>query len=391
MPRRTLHGLLALISLGIIIVSTGYSTGILRAQQDAATPAATAIPTATWTPFVVTASPTPRNVFIAAALVLEQTAQAEAVGTATSTPINVVTATHTPTLQVVTNTPTPANEATATLLARHATAVALTTGTVDPARLATATDTPGATATRTPAPKATARAKATATPKPAKPTATHTPVFLLLSEMTPTATPEPRPTLVFPEPLMDRILFLSDMRDGKVRVYSMKADGTELAQLTNGWPYTRAEERDAYTADRSLRAFALREEQFGTRGKIQLFYNFYEYETVPQLTFFGAGTAWAPAWSPTEQKVAFVSNESRNDEIWVVERDQWPAIQLTFNDWAWDHHPSWSPDGTEIVFGSNRSGSRQIWIMNADGSNQRPLTPSEYEAWDPVWVKYPDT
>jgi TolB protein len=191
--------------------------------------------------------------------------------------------------------------------------------------------------------------------------------------------------------LLDHILFFSDMRDGKVRVYSMRPDGTELAQLTNGWPYTRAEERDSYTADRSLRAFALREGQFGTRGKIQLFYNFYEYDTVPQLTFFGAGTAWAPAWSPTEQKVAFVSNESRNDEIWVAERDQWPAIQLTFNDWAWDHHPSWSPDGTQIVFSSNRSGKRQLWIMDANGDNQQPLTPFEYEAWDPVWVKYPDT
>jgi len=58
--------------------------------------------------------------------------------------------------------------------------------------------------------------------------------------------------------------------------------------------------------------------------------------------------------------------------------------------WAWDRHPSFSPDGSQIVFFSNRTGIRQLWIMNADGSNQRQLTYFEWEAWDPVWVKYVD-
>ena len=127
-------------------------------------------------------------------------------------------------------------------------------------------------------------------------------------------------------------------------------------------------------------------------GLIQLFYKDTLYPDARiQLTFFGTGVAWGPAWSPTEDKVVFVSSESRNDEIWIIERDVWPPIQLTHNDWEWDHHPSFSPDGTEIVFMSNRvTGRRQLWIMDVGGENVRQLTNFTFEAWDPVWVKYPD-
>jgi len=69
---------------------------------------------------------------------------------------------------------------------------------------------------------------------------------------------------------------------------------------------------------------------------------------------------------------------------------EWPAVQLTANDWPWDKHPSWSPDGAPIVLLSNRSGSQQLWLMDVDGSNQRQLTNFAFAVWDPVWVKYTD-
>jgi Tol biopolymer transport system component len=123
---------------------------------------------------------------------------------------------------------------------------------------------------------------------------------------------------------------------------------------------------------------------------VQLFYDDSLYaSTQHQLTYFGAGVAWAPAWSPRGETVAFVSSESGNDEIWVANTNQWPATQLTKNKWEWDHHPSYSPDGSQIVFSSNRvTGRRQLWIMSASGENQAQLTNFTFEAWNPVWVKY---
>jgi Tol biopolymer transport system component len=95
-----------------------------------------------------------------------------------------------------------------------------------------------------------------------------------------------------------------------------------------------------------------------------------------------------PAWSPRGEQIAFVGTMSNGDEIYTISPNGGDPSRLTFNSWEWDKHPTWSPDGTQIAFFSNReTGRRQIWVMNADGSNQRNLSNSEFEDWDPVWVR----
>src|SRR6266566_317035 len=52
---------------------------------------------------------------------------------------------------------------------------------------------------------------------------------------------------------------------------------------------------------------------------------------------------------------------------------------------AFDANPEWSPDGTKIAFLSDRSGNNDIWVMNADGSGLTQLTTDPHIDWDPAW------
>jgi hypothetical protein len=348
-------------------------------------------PTGTPTPelLVVTSTPTPDSVFAAATRVLMATQWARVIGAATETPVNMVTATFTPTPTptsspiVLIKTPTPRNAATATFMAHYATAVALTTGTPTPfpagAVVIYVTETPP------PAPANTVR--------PPTPTRTATPIFVLLEDI---ATATPAPTEPMPDVLMGKILFLSPHLATNPRVpnaFVINPDGTGVGLLSRTTFYQRAVARDSWSADRRFYVYALREGTAAQGPLVQLFYDDAFYNSRGhQLTYFGAGTAWAPAWSPRDNVIALVSSESKNDEIWLVRPNIWPAIQVTHNEWEWDQHPSFSPDGSTIVFHSNRvTGTRQLWLMDADGKNQRQLTNFPFEAFDPVWVKYPDS
>jgi hypothetical protein len=326
------------------------------------TPTPSDTPTPTDTPewFVVTSAPTPANAVTAAAIALRQTAWATTTGTPTPLPPYVATAT--PPYVVVTRTPTPGNVATAAYLRALATSNVILTGTPTP--------TPHNLAT------------ATFTPRP-----TRTPVFVWLDQLKGTATPTLTPTPTtppIPASLRGKILFLSD-RGGKAEpaVYMLDPASGRVALLTARWPYDVASQKENVSPDGRARAFV----QNDGRGVAQVFAYSWYYGNTWQVTF-NTGTSYDPVWSPLADKLAFVSTEERNDEIYVIDVDGRNQKRLTFNRWEWDKHPTWSPDGTQIAFWSNAgSGLRQLWIMNADGTGRRVLLSSPYNDWDPVWVK----
>jgi tricorn protease len=73
----------------------------------------------------------------------------------------------------------------------------------------------------------------------------------------------------------------------------------------------------------------------------------------------GAHDKW-PAWSPDGSQIAFISDKSGEEEIWVVPQDgSGPAEQLTTGGQAMRYHPDWSPDGKSIAF-SDKDGRLQV-------------------------------
>jgi TolB protein len=60
-----------------------------------------------------------------------------------------------------------------------------------------------------------------------------------------------------------------------------------------------------------------------------------------------------PAVSPDGNQVAFVSERSGDEEIWVIPIEGGDAIRLTF-DRGEDRYPAWSPDGKRLVYSTER-------------------------------------
>ncbi|MBI3963258.1 MAG: S9 family peptidase [Deinococcus sp.] len=70
-------------------------------------------------------------------------------------------------------------------------------------------------------------------------------------------------------------------------------------------------------------------------------------------------------WDPEANKTT--------TNLWLVSKDGATLRQLTSAQYLSNTSPTWSPDGRTVAFVSNRSGSQQIWIIPRDGGEARQL------------------
>jgi Tol biopolymer transport system component len=181
-----------------------------------------------------------------------------------------------------------------------------------------------------------------------------------------------------------RLAFTSTRDTPFFDIWIMNADGSGVTRLTDSRPasfttlaYNGA---PAWCGDRI--AF------YGIRGPTRDDYNeIYVMNAdgtgVTRLTF-SAASDHSPTWSPTCDRIAFVSNRDGNNEIYVINADGTGETRLTDNT-ASDVDPAWSPDGASIAFSSNRDGNSEIYVMNVDGTNVGRLTDNAAADQRPAW------
>lgn len=122
------------------------------------------------------------------------------------------------------------------------------------------------------------------------------------------------------------IAFTGKDSAGNLQVFLMKADGTELRQLTKASP---------------------------SEGR-------------PQV----------PAWSPDGRQIALQVNSGKKySEIWIADVSTGSTQRISHHEQEYlDEWPAWFPDGRRLAFQSNRTGRMQVWTMNVDGSDQKQAT-----------------
>jgi TolB protein len=79
--------------------------------------------------------------------------------------------------------------------------------------------------------------------------------------------------------------------------------------------------------------------------------------------------SYLPVFSPDGKRIAFAATAegASSQDIFVMNVDGTNLRRVTTHPDI-DTAPTWSPSGTQIAFTSNRTGKQQIYIANADGS-----------------------
>ena len=170
----------------------------------------------------------------------------------------------------------------------------------------------------------------------------------------------------------DAVYFTSD-RDGTLNLYRYDVTGKTTEQLTRSttwdvrWPGTDHRSRIVYELGGELHVFDVAGGQ-DTRLAI----------TVPN-----DGVAMRPAHVPVERFIedfALAPGGERalfvaRGDVFTAPIENGPTRNLTNSSDAHDRWARWSPDGRRVAFISDRSGEDQVWLVDQDGmSPARPLT-----------------
>ena len=96
------------------------------------------------------------------------------------------------------------------------------------------------------------------------------------------------------------------------------------------------------------------------------------------------GMTFAPRFSPDGTKMLLTLVKKGNSDIYVMDLRSRSTTQLTNNP-AIDVSASFSPDGRNIVFNSDRGGKPQLYTMQADGRGVKRISFGDGRYNAPVW------
>lgn len=96
------------------------------------------------------------------------------------------------------------------------------------------------------------------------------------------------------------------------------------------------------------------------------------------------GMTFAPRFSPDGNHLIMSMMEKGNSDLYKMDLRSRSTTRLT-SEPAIDVSGSFSPDGRKVVFNSDRGGSPQLYTMNSDGSNVKRISFGKGRYTAPVW------
>ena len=181
------------------------------------------------------------------------------------------------------------------------------------------------------------------------------------------------------------IYFNSD-RDGHFNLYSYDVPSGKTNEITHNttydirWPSSDRENRIIYELNGELQIFDIKSKK----------------STPISINVMDDGVASRPSRvqvaglienasiSPKGERVLFAAR----GDIFTVPAEKGPTRNLTNSSNAHDKNPAWSPDGSQIAFISDRSGEEEVWLVPQDGSKkpEQITTGGKAFRYQPEWA-----
>jgi Tol biopolymer transport system component len=184
----------------------------------------------------------------------------------------------------------------------------------------------------------------------------------------------------------NRLAFLRDLSDVNIWRLSLSVSGTASAPPTRFIASTRDESNPQYSPDGKKIAFE--SDRSGVEG---IWVSDAGGSNAVELFSRASAVCGTPRWSPDGQRIAFDSDAEGNFDIYIIRSGGGKAVRLT-TDSTDDFIPSWSRDGHWVYFGSERSGRSEVWKAPAGGGEAIQVTRNgghvAFESLDGKFVYY---
>lgn len=163
----------------------------------------------------------------------------------------------------------------------------------------------------------------------------------------------------------DTIFFNSD-RDGHFNLYAYSVSNGRTTQVTTNrswdvrWPSSDNEGQIVYELDGELQVFDAR-----SRKSTAISINVPDEGNARRPSRVAAGNLIESVnLSPKGERALFAAR----GDIFTAPIEKGPTRNLTDSSNAHDKWPSWSPDGSQIAFISDKSGEEELYLIPQDGS-----------------------
>jgi TolB protein len=162
-----------------------------------------------------------------------------------------------------------------------------------------------------------------------------------------------------------RIAFTS-YRDGNAEIYVMNADGSNVRRLTNHPSvdvtptWSPSGEQIAFTSDRT--------------GRKQIYIMNADGTGLRRITSEGVTEADRPTWSPAPfNDIAFTARSGAWYDVMVLDVAA-GTTRLVTDGRGSNESPAYSPTGRHLAFTSNRTGTNQIYVISRNGTGLKQIT-----------------